>query len=96
MASGDLANPLSSFQVYRGDERASVQEICERLVAQAGLNPRPELWNPALEQYLTAIAAHRPRRARRAEDMVLWRTRIMARLRNLGDEVIAPFRDVLG
>jgi tetratricopeptide (TPR) repeat protein len=76
MTAGDLANPLSSFQVYKGDERASVQEICERLVAQAGLKPKPELWGSPLEQYLAAIAAHRPRRARRAEDMALWRARI--------------------
>jgi tetratricopeptide (TPR) repeat protein len=76
MTPGDLANPLSSFQVYRGDERARVQEICERLVAQAGLKPKPELWGSPLEQYFAAIAAHRPRRSRRPEEMALWRMRI--------------------
>lgn len=77
MAPTDLGNPLSSFQVYSGEDRDKVSEICVRLARQAGVPaPRPEFWGPALDKYMTAIAAYRPRRARNIDDMALWRVRI--------------------
>ena len=76
MGRNDLANPLSSYQVYLGDARSVVLEICERLARKAGLNkPQPQLWGPAVDEYLAAIAVHRPRRAQRVEDTALWRAR---------------------
>lgn len=94
MQAGDLANPLSSFQVYSGDQRASVVQICERLVVKAGLpNPMPDLWGPLLDTYEAAVAAHRPRRAQRAEDMVLWRNRIEQLLQSGRRDEVPGMRD---
>lgn len=76
MTAGDLANPLASFNAYMGDSRGAVIEVCERLVQQAGLTPQQRLWAQPIEDYMDAVAAHRPRRAHTAENMILWRTRI--------------------
>ena len=94
MQTGELANPLSSFQVYSGDQRASVVQICERLVVMAGLpNPMPDLWGPVLDTYEAAVAAHRPRRAQRAEDMLLWRNRIEQLLQSGRRNEVPAMRD---
>ena len=76
MTAGDLANPLASFNVYIGDSRDAVTEVCERLVQEAGLTPQRQLWKQPIDDYMDAVAAHRPRRAHTAENMILWRTRI--------------------
>lgn len=72
-----LANPLSSFQAYPGDRRERVEEVCSRLLTEAGFSLlAPDLWRAPLDAYESAIAAHRPRRAQRTEDMALWRNRV--------------------
>lgn len=76
MTAGDLANPLASFNAYMGDSKDAVIEVCERLVQQAGLTPQRRLWAQPIDDYMDAVAAHRPRRAHTAENMILWRTRI--------------------
>ncbi|QKE93604.1 toll/interleukin-1 receptor domain-containing protein (plasmid) [Lichenicola cladoniae] len=78
MTAGDLANPLASFNVYMGDSKDAVIEVCERLLQQAGLTPQRNLWATPIDRYMDAVAAHRPRRAHTAENMILWRTRIEA------------------
>ncbi len=76
MTASDLANPLASFNAYMGDSKDAVIEVCERLVQQAGLTPQKRLWAQPIDDYMDAVAAHRPRRAHSAENMILWRTRI--------------------
>jgi tetratricopeptide (TPR) repeat protein len=77
MTPSELTNPLSSFQVYSADKRDHVLQICTRLAVRAGLpEPQPELWAPLIDQFMSAIAANRPRRARRPEEMAMWRGRI--------------------
>jgi tetratricopeptide (TPR) repeat protein len=77
MTAGELTNPLSSFQVYSADKRDDVVQICTRLAVRAGLpEPQPALWEPLIDQFASAVAAHRPRRARRPEEMVMWRGRV--------------------
>jgi hypothetical protein len=77
MSASDLKNPLSSFPLYPGEDRAKVSEICVRLAKEAGVPaPRPEFWGPALDKYMSAVTAHRPRRPRTSDDMALWRARI--------------------
>ncbi len=75
MGRGDLANPLNSYQVYQGQDRGQVCEVCERLATEAGLTPRSELYAPALDAYMETINLHRPRKPIGPERMVLWRER---------------------
>src|SRR5437588_4758695 len=73
---GDLANPLSTYQVYLGEDAQQVREVCERLVREAGLKAPDFLFDKAVEAYLKAIELHRPRRVVPAEQMAIWRNRI--------------------
>jgi tetratricopeptide (TPR) repeat protein len=96
MSAKDLANPLSTYQVYQGDAERSVMEVCTRLVTQAQA-PRPatHLWGPAIQEYLTVVAAHRPRRAQRLEDMTLWRTRFEQLLQSGRAEELPARREAM-
>jgi len=74
----ELANPVSSFQVYGGDDRRSVTHVCKRLVAKARLpSPRADLWGAALGTYEGPSLPTSPG-AQRPEDMALWRDGVIA------------------
>jgi tetratricopeptide (TPR) repeat protein len=75
MGRGDLANPLTSYQVYQGEERNQVLEICSRLLQTAQLQINEALFDIALTPYLSAVKLHPPRKPIRAEQLTLWRTR---------------------
>lgn len=75
MGRGDLANPLTSYQVYQGEAKKQVQEICGRLLDKAQLEKNDQLFNMAFTSYLTAVKLHPPRKPIRAEQITLWRTR---------------------
>ena len=75
MGRGDLANPLTSYQVYQGEERNQVLEICGRLFKTAQLQVHEPFFDMAFTQYLTSVKLHPPRKPIPAEQMTLWRTR---------------------
>jgi hypothetical protein len=75
MGRGDLASPLASYQVYQGEDKEQVKEVCQRLVTKAGLTFNEIVFNLAFDNYLNAISLHRPRKPIPIEQMHLWRTR---------------------
>ena len=75
MGRGELGNPLTSYQVYQGENADQVKEVCVRLAREAGLTPPDVVYEAALKPYLEAIKLHRPRRAIRIEQMSVWRSR---------------------
>lgn len=75
MGRGELASPLSSYQVYQGENKQQVQELCNRLVKATGLDWSEVVFDMAFDVYHDAISLHRPRKAIPIEQMDLWRTR---------------------
>jgi tetratricopeptide (TPR) repeat protein len=75
MGRGDLANPLTSYQVYSGENKRQVYEVCDRLLKHGGLRLNEQFFDIAFETYQAAIELHRPRRLIGTEQMTLWRTR---------------------
>lgn len=72
---GDLANPLSSYQVYQGEDNDQVREVCERLLTAAGLRSQSYSYDEPLKVYGEKIRLHKPRRPLRQEEMRLWTSR---------------------
>ena len=75
MSRGDLNNPISVYQAYQGEDKDQVREVCERLVAKAGLNFNQAIFDQAYTIYREYIDLHQPRKAIPSEHMSLWRTR---------------------
>jgi hypothetical protein len=44
----DLGNPLTSYQVYEGENAEQVREVCARLAEEAGLTPPAVLYETAI------------------------------------------------
>jgi len=82
MGRGDLANPLSSYQVYSGEDAGQVREVLERLAKEAGLSPKEHHLEAPLKAYLEKVSLHRPRRPLGAEQMAIWRTRFEELIRS--------------
>ena len=75
MGRGELANPLSTYQVYEGGDPEQVREVCGHLAYEAGLRPADFIFDESIKVYLRAIDLHRPRKPLRTEQMMLWRDR---------------------
>jgi len=77
MKTNELSNPLSAYQVYRGDDKDNVRQLCERLVKlePLELSFRPEMFEMDYASYLSAIELHKPRKPVEAEQLRLWRSR---------------------
>jgi tetratricopeptide (TPR) repeat protein len=82
MGRGDLANPLTSYQVYQGEDETQVFEICGRLVQAATLMLKKEYFSIEFKAYSEAIKLHRPRKAVATEQMTLWRARFEELMRS--------------
>jgi hypothetical protein len=52
MRRSELANPLSSYQVYSGEDADQVREVLERLAKEAGLSPKEHHVDAPLKAYL--------------------------------------------
>ncbi|BDA70763.1 hypothetical protein CAL7716_049290 [Calothrix sp. PCC 7716] len=74
MEEADLANPISSYQLYRGESKDKVREVCERLIIETGLN-KPNIRDEDLNTYINTVKLYRPRKAVRPEEMNIWRDR---------------------
>ncbi len=73
---GELANPLTIYQVYQGDNAVQVREVCQRLIKKAQLAPPDYIYDESIKTYLTSVNLYRPRKVLRADDIALWRNRI--------------------
>lgn len=71
---GELANPLSTYQVYSGEDSMQIREVCARLGRAAGLKLATEtIQESHIQTYLDAINAFHPRKIVSAEQMNTWR-----------------------
>ena len=75
MGRGDISNPLSSYQVYQGEDKDQVKELCRRLVEESNLHWQEMFFDLAFNVYQNSITLHRPRKAIPVEQMDIWRTR---------------------
>jgi predicted Zn-dependent protease len=78
----DLGNPLTSYQVYEGENAEQVREVCARLAEEAGLTPPAVLYETAIDAYLKAIKLHPPRVGISTEQMALWKDRFEELIRS--------------
>ena len=82
MGRGDLGNPLTSYQVYQGEDAEQVQEVCTRLAEEAELSPPAIIYETAIDTYLEAIKLHRPREGVSIEQLALWKDRFEELIRS--------------
>ncbi|KAB8321218.1 DUF4071 domain-containing protein [Tolypothrix campylonemoides VB511288] len=75
MKPGDLANPISSYQLYQGEDENQVRQVCERLTVAADLHPEPHVYTEPLKRYFNAIKLYCPRKAIHPEQIEIWRDR---------------------
>jgi tetratricopeptide (TPR) repeat protein len=75
MKPGELANPISSYQLYQGEDENQVRQVCERLTVAADLHPEPHVYTEPLKRYFNAIKLYRPRKAIHPEQIEIWRGR---------------------
>jgi tetratricopeptide (TPR) repeat protein len=75
MGRSELSSPLSSYQVYQGENEEQVKELCSRLVKETGRDWVEMVFDVAFKVYQDSINLHRPRKAIPIEQMDLWRTR---------------------
>ncbi len=58
-----LPTPLQDQQIYLGDSRNSVMELCERLVRKhTGRDVNTQLWHQAVDAYLVEVEKHKQER----------------------------------
>jgi len=75
MGRGDLANPLTTYQIYEGEQRDQVHQVCEFLLREAGLQPEAFLFREPLDTYLRTIQAFHPRQMITIQEAQMWRER---------------------
>lgn len=95
---GDLANPLSSYQVYNGADKQSVLEVVLRLTKEAEINleGRKHVYDPALDAYLKSVEIHGGRKVLDPlKQAQLWKDRIEYYLECGRDSEVAGFRQQL-
>jgi tetratricopeptide (TPR) repeat protein len=95
MGRGDLANPLSTYQVYEGEDPEQVRQVCERLAHEAGLRPANFTLDESIKVYLRAVDLHRPRMPLRTEQMTLWRDRFEKLVQSGRVDEVMPMRQLM-
>lgn len=70
-----LGNPLSSYEVYQGEDQEQVREVCSRLAGEAKIGSNPVLYDAGIKTYFDTIKLHRPREPIRPEQITIWRDR---------------------
>jgi tetratricopeptide (TPR) repeat protein len=75
MGRSDLANPLTTYQIYEGEDEEQVHQVCEYLLREAGLQPEPFVFNEPLATYFRKIQAFHPRKMVSAQETQMWRER---------------------
>ena len=89
MGKGDLASPLSAYEVYRGDDPDQVRRICEQLAREANLQVHTAIYDLFIPAYLKAIQLTNTRKIPSAEEFAVWRNRFEHLVRSgRADEVL--------
>ena len=76
MSMSDFEGPLATYQAYTGDDEGKISEICERLMVEAGLNPKSQYWGPIIDTYLSSVRLHKPPRVATESAIAVWVRRI--------------------
>ena len=95
MKPSELANPLSTYQVYDGEDQEKVREVCERLANEAKLTPPSFVYNESIKIYSNAIRLHRPRKLLRTEQMTLWLNRFEELIQSGRINEVVPMRQLM-
>ncbi len=76
MKADDIGDPLGEYQAYAGDDSQKVMELCQRLLAEAGLKPHEDLIAYPIEEYRSSIRLYTPPRAAGPTERGMWSQRI--------------------
>lgn len=95
MGRGDLANPLTTYQIYEGEDVNQVRQVCEYLLREAGLQPEDFLFREPLTAYFDAIQAFQPRKMVTVQQMKMWRERFEQRIKSGRRSEIASLRHMM-
>ena len=75
MGKGDLASPLSAYEVYQGEDGEQVRRVCDQLATAAKLQVKPAILDLFVPTYMKALELLTPRKNPSAEEFVTWRNR---------------------
>jgi hypothetical protein len=75
MGKGDLASPLSAYEVYQGEDGEQVRRVCNQLATAASLQVRPATLDLFVPTYLKTLEVMTPRKTPTAEEFAIWRNR---------------------
>jgi tetratricopeptide (TPR) repeat protein len=95
MGRGELANPLTTYQIYEGEDREQVRQVCEYLLREAGLQPEEFLFKEPLDFYLRAIQAFHPRKMVTPQEMQMWRERFEQHVKSGRTHEIVSQRQIM-
>lgn len=95
MRRGELTNPLTTYQVYEGEDAVQVRQVCEYLLREAGLQPEEFLFKEPLSTYFNAIQAFHPRKMITAQEMQMWRERFEELKKSGRDNEIVSHRQMM-
>jgi tetratricopeptide (TPR) repeat protein len=95
MGRGDLANPLTTYQIYEGEDKEQVHQICEFLLREAGLQPEAFVFKEPLDAYFRKIQAFHPRKMLTIQETQMWRERFEHYIQTGRLHEIAPLRQMM-
>jgi tetratricopeptide (TPR) repeat protein len=95
MGKGDLASPLSAFEVYQGEDGEQVRRVCNQLAAAANLQVRSATLDLFVPIYLKSFELLTPRRNPTAEEFAIWRNRFEDLVRSGRQSEILAQRQML-
>jgi tetratricopeptide (TPR) repeat protein len=75
MGKGDLASPLSAYEVYQGENPDQVRRVCDQLASAAGSTVRPEVYGVFVPVYMKTIQLASTPKVPTAEEFAVWRNR---------------------
>ncbi|HEU5378926.1 MAG TPA: tetratricopeptide repeat-containing protein [Ktedonobacteraceae bacterium] len=68
----ELRSPLSIYQGYDGEKPEQIQEVCQRLLKAADIEPHHHSMSRPLRTYMATISSFRPRKWMSIEQMDMW------------------------
>lgn len=95
MGKGELANPLNIYQIYVGDVRDQLAQLCVRLVEAVGLTVPAAIIDQHIDAFLEGVELHGPRNPIGPEKMELWRDRIEDLVRSARASEVPGLRSMM-
>ncbi len=95
MRRDELTNPLTTYQIYEGEDTAQVRQVCEYLLREAGLQPEDFHFKEPLAVYLSAIQAFHPRKMATAQEINMWREHFEQLIKSSRHNEIASHRQMM-